>query len=175
MSSFQVFRVLDQSGVLDMKTRAMLSCAFPGVVDQKFLQHDHRMAVLRAKFQKALKYWPAKRLRVLDRHARRVPDFANEQSGQILLDAGFPSFIHGYLLMWVPPVDPELVERMCDGTQSSRPWPHPMDKFSHTDHALWQTFYALVQEYKNGQTPDARAVFASMKSRRTSSLTAMGW
>jgi hypothetical protein len=176
MSTFQVFRILDQSGTIDMKTRAMLSCAFPGSVDQHFLQHDHRMAVLRAKFKTALKYWPARRLRALDRHARRCPDFASEQSGQVLLDAGFPSFIHGYLLMWVPPVDPDVVQRMREGTDASRPWPHPTDKFDHTDHALWQTFYILVREYKEGRAaPDARAVFATMKSRSITSLGAMGW
>jgi hypothetical protein len=174
-ATFQVFRILDQSGAIDMKTRAMLSCAFPGSVDQNFLQNDRRKTVLRAKFKNALKYWTARRLRALDRHARRRPDFADEQCGQTLLDAGFPSFIHGYLLYSIPPCEPDLVQRMCEGTEGSRPWPHPTDKFGHVDHALWQTFYVLVREYREGRTPNARAVFASMESRRTSSLGAMGW
>ena len=155
----QVFQLIEQtSGLIDLKTRAMLACAFPGSVDKKFLKLD-RKNVLRTKFKNSLKYWPARRLRVIDRYAKLVPDFAVVESGDLLIEAGFPSFIHGYLLMREPIQDHDIVLYMQTGTAGSRPWPHPMDKFTHVDFALWQTYYMLIAEYRAGRVPDPLAIF----------------
>ena len=170
-SQRQVFQLINQSGLIDLKTRAMLACAFPGSVDKKFLKLDR----LRPKFRNSLKYWPARRLRVIDRYARLNPDFAVVESGDLLIEAGFPSFIHGYLLMREPIQDHDIVLYMQTGTAGSRPWPHPMDKFGHVDFALWQTFYLLVAEYRAGRVPDPRAIFNTTNAMSDVELGGMGW
>jgi hypothetical protein len=175
-SQRQVFQLIDQTpGLINLKTRAMLACAFPGSVDKKFLQHDHRMTVLRAKFRNALKYWTARRLRVINRYARQIPDFSSVESGEVLVYAGFPSFIHGYLVMREPVNDHEIVQRMRNGTSESRSWPHPMDKFDHTDFAIWQTYYLLIAEYAAGRVPDPHVIFNTLNSKTTRELGGMGW
>ena len=168
----QVFQLIDQTpGLIDLKTRAMLACAFPGAVDKKFLKLDR----LRTKFRNSLKYWPARRLRVIDRYAKLVPDFEVVQSGDVLLDAGFPGLIHGYLLAREPIGDYEITWRMQLGTGASRSWPHPQDKFKHVDYALWRTYYFLVLEYRAGREPNATAVFNTINALSTIELAQYGW
>ena len=172
---FQVFQLIEQTpGLIDLKTRAMLACAFPGAVDKKFLKLD-RKNVLRSKFRNSLKYWTARRLRVIDRYAKLVPDFSINQSGAVLIEAGFPSFIHGYLLMQEPVQDYDIVLHMQYGTAGSRPWPHPMDKFGPVDFALWQTYYLLIDEYRAGRVPDTTAIFNTTLAMTYVNLEEMGW
>ena len=171
----QVFQLIEQTpGLIDLKTRAMLACAFPGAVDKKFLKLD-RKKVLLTKFRNSLKYWTARRLRIIDRYAKLVPDFAIVESGDVLIEAGFPSFIHGYLLMREPIQDHDIVLYMQTGTIGSRPWPHPMDKFGHVDFALWQTYYLLIGEYRAGRVPNPTAIFNTTNAMSDVELGGMGW
>jgi hypothetical protein len=171
---YQVFRIIDQLGLIDLKTRAMLACAFPGSVDKKFLKLD-RKKVLQTKFRNSLKYWTARRLRIINRYAQQIPDFSVVQSGNVLIEAGFPSFIHGYLLIHEYDDDHENIQRMKNGTTNSRSWPHPMDKFSKSDFALWQTYYLLIVEYREGRIPDVNAIFNTVNALSESELGGMGW
>ena len=174
-SQRQVFQLIDQTpGLIDLKTRARLACAFPGSVDKKFLKLD-RKKVLREKFKNSLKYWTARRLRVIDRYARQVPDFSVTQTGNVLVEAGFPSFIHGYLIGSEYDREHEIVQRMKNGTAGSRAWPHPLDKFKHVDFALWQTYYLLIVEYREGRVPDPRAIFNTTNAMSSQQLGGMGW
>jgi len=168
---FQVFRVIDQSGLIDLKTRAIL--AFPGSVDKKFLKLD-RKKVLKLKFRNSLKYWTARRLRVINRYAQQNLDFSVVESGDLLIEAGFPSFIHGYLLMQEPIQDHDIMLHMQYGTPGSRPWPHPMDKFGPVDFALWQTYYLLIDEYRSGDFPYVTAIFNTTLAMTYLELEGMG-